>query len=71
MVAVGKGDDAVLDVGIHDVGATDKGGNEDILRALVDVAGSANVLDDAVLHNGDTVTDGHCLFLIVGDIHGG
>ena len=25
-----------------------------ILRALVDVAGSANVLDDALLHNGDT-----------------
>ena len=71
MVAVGKGDDAVLDVGIHDVGAADKGGNEDILRALVDVAGGANVLDNAVLHNGDTITDGHCLFLIVGDIHGG
>ena len=29
------------------------------------------MLDDAVLHNGDTVADGHCLFLIVGDIHGG
>ena len=27
--------------------------------------------DDAVLHNGDTVADGHCLFLIVGDVHGG
>ena len=71
MVAVRKGDDAALDVGVHDVGASDEGGHEDILRALVDVAGGADVLDDAILHDSDAVTDGHCLFLIVGDIHSG
>ncbi len=44
MVAVGKGDDAILNVGVHDVGAADKGGNKEIFWALVDIAGSANVL---------------------------
>ena len=32
---------------------------------------SADLLDDAVLHNNDAVTQGHCLGLVVGDIDKG
>ena len=59
------------ELALYHVGAADKRGNEEVCRALVDALGRADMLDDAGIHDSDTVGDRHGFLLVVRDIHGG
>ena len=57
-------------VDIHRRGANETG-DEDVLRAVINGAGGIHLLQDSGIENGDAVTHGHRLGLVVGDIYGG
>ena len=50
---------------------TDEGGNEEICRTLINVLGSADVLDNAAVHNCNTVGNGHGFLLVMGNVNAG
>ena len=62
---------AVFDdeLALYDVGAADKGGDKEVCRTLVYALGRADVLNDACVHNCDTVGDRHGLLLVMRDVH--
>ena len=60
----------MLDI-LDDGGPADERGNEQVRRTLIDILRRAHVLDDAGVHDGDTVGNRHGLLLIVGDVDGG
>ena len=49
----------------------DKAGDEDVRGMVEDLLRGGDLLDDAVLHDHDTVTEGHGLGLVVGDVDEG
>ena len=52
-------------------GGADEACNEDVLRAVVQFARGADLLQQAVLEDRDAVAHGQCLDLVVGHVHGG
>ena len=57
------------ELSVQHVRPADEGCDEDVCRALVYVLGRSDVLNDALIHHGDAVGDGHGLLLIVRDVH--
>ena len=53
------------------LGAADEACNEHISGHIVHVLRGIDLLDDAVLHNHDTVAHGHSLGLVVGNVDEG
>ena len=49
----------------------DKAGHEAVDRPLVDLVGRGALVDDPVFHHHHAVAEGHRLFLVVRDVHGG
>ena len=45
--------------------------NEEVLRSVVEILRSINLLDNTVLHNYDSGTKGHCLGLVMGYVDNG
>ena len=62
---------AALDyqLGVHHIGAANKGRYEQVGRPLVDILGRSDVLDNAILHDSDPVGNGHGLLLVMGDVN--
>ena len=56
---------------IQFVDLADEGGDEEVHRVLVDVPGSADLLDFPEIHDGDSVGNDEGFLLVVGDIDGG
>ena len=70
---------SVLAVLLHQLGvleqvhlrSADEGGNEQVVGMVEHFLRSANLLDEAVLHDNDTVAQGHSLGLVVGNVDEG
>ena len=52
---------------VEHVGGSDEVGDEPVRRALVDVAGLADLLDASLVEHREPVAQGQCLVLVVGD----
>ena len=50
--------------------ATEKFGDEQVCRAVVNVLGFADLLNDTEFHNDDHIGDAHCFFLVVRNENG-
>ena len=59
------GDLTAVHIAVQEVADADEAGNKGILGLGIDLIGSADLHDIAVLHNGDPVGDGKGLLLIV------
>ena len=55
----------------ENIAQADKGRNKDVCGPLIETLGCVYLLDDAIVHHGDSVGDGQGLLLIMGDIDGG
>ena len=53
------------------LGSADEASDEQVVRMVEHFLGSADLLNEAVLHNDDPVTQGHSLGLVVGNVNEG
>ena len=62
---------AVLDRRLDEVhrGRSDEGGDEDVLRAVVEILRRVDLLEKAVAHDGDPLAERHRLDLVVRHVH--
>ena len=63
--------DAVRDLAVEEVGVADERGDERGAGRLVDLGGGVDLLDAALVHDGDAVAQRHGLALVVGDVEEG
>src|SRR6516162_4799542 len=60
-----------IDAPRNQIGRADKIGDELRLWAVVDVLGSADLLNPTDIHNDDPIRYRECLFLVMSDVEGG